>query len=313
MSVLRVLLLASMAVAISAKKIHYIHWNKASPMFRIDNTDHIVDVKEFDQVNIICPVAKPGNGLEGEGESHVIYSVTREEYEACRITNPKPKIVAICNQPSRLMYFTITFRAFTPTPGGLEFAPGQDYYFISTSTASDLHRRVGGGCSSHNMKMVFKVREDPEAAAVEEIENSIDVDAEEERFPRYQFAQPQTTSTTASPPSVFYYHPRDVISPLHLQKYGKRTPPRKPACLLREDNVERRLIGGDEDDEDHENEADYNSEGMSPRAADKVYRTLRLASRDFDHRESRHTSGSMSNAGSVVVLFLSVLFAKLHQ
>lgn len=309
MSVLRVLLLASLAAAVSAKKIHYIHWNKASPMFRIDNTDHIVDVKEFDQVNIICPVAKPGSGLEGQGESHVIYSVTREEYEACRITNPKPKIVAICNQPTRLMYFTITFRAFTPTPGGLEFAPGQDYYFISTSTASDLHRRVGGGCSSHNMKMVFKVREDPEATAVEEIENSIDVDRAEEKFPRYQFAQPQTTSTTASPPAVFYYHPRDVISPLHFQKYGKRTPARKPAYL--EDNIETRMLGGDEDSEDRENEADYNTEGMSPRAADKVYRTLRLASRD--QRESRYASAGMSNAGSVTALVISVLFVLLHR
>ncbi|CAL8134914.1 unnamed protein product [Orchesella dallaii] len=55
------------------------------------------------------------------------------------------------------MYFTITFRSFTPQPGGLEFRPGQDYYFISTSSRDDLHRRVGGRCSTHNMKVVFKV------------------------------------------------------------------------------------------------------------------------------------------------------------
>merc|ERR1712107_948916 len=38
-----------------------------------------------------------------------------------------------------------------------EFKAGQDYYFISTSTKRDLHRRVGGYCSTHNMRMVFRV------------------------------------------------------------------------------------------------------------------------------------------------------------
>ena len=55
------------------------------------------------------------------------------------------------------MYFTITFRAFTPTPGGLEFQPGKDYYFISTSSPGDLNARQGGRCASHNMKVIFKV------------------------------------------------------------------------------------------------------------------------------------------------------------
>ena len=114
---------------------------------------------EYDQVNLICPVSKPGSRYP---EKHVIYSVTKDEFESCRITNPKPRIVAVCNKPHRLMYFTITFRSFTPTPGGLEFLPGQDYYFISTSSREDLHRRVGGGCSTNNMRMIFKVQETEE-------------------------------------------------------------------------------------------------------------------------------------------------------
>ena len=60
------------------------------------------------------------------------------------------------------MFFTITFRSFTPTPGGLEFTPGKDYYLISTSNNRDIHRRVGGWCSSHNMKIVFKEKENPQ-------------------------------------------------------------------------------------------------------------------------------------------------------
>merc|ERR1739844_404723 len=166
---MKILLLSAAALILSnvaqseSRKIHYIHWNRANPMFRLSNTDHIIDVNagneawEYDQVNIICPVSKAESKLP---ERHVIYSVSREEFESCRITNPKPRIVAVCSKPHQLLYFTITFRSFSPTPGGLEFHPGQDYYFISTSSSEDLHRRVGGGCSTHNMKMIFKVSDD---------------------------------------------------------------------------------------------------------------------------------------------------------
>jgi len=48
------------------RQSHYVHWNTTNPIFRIDNTDHIIDVNrgnkpwEYDQVNIICPVYRPG-------------------------------------------------------------------------------------------------------------------------------------------------------------------------------------------------------------------------------------------------------------
>merc|ERR1719323_1446224 len=143
--------------------MHNIHWNSSNPLFR--NTDNIIQVNggnhpwEYDQVNIVCPVYKPGT-REDVQEEYIIYSVTKEEYDSCRITQPNPKIIAVCNRPHELMYFTITFRSFTPTPGGLEFRPGHSYYFISTSSKNDLHRRVGGGCSTHNMKITFKVADD---------------------------------------------------------------------------------------------------------------------------------------------------------
>lgn len=137
------------------------------------------------------------------------------------------------------MYFTITFRSFTPQPGGLEFQPGQDYYFIckyclslfiillscglrsilifnflwtavthnnrnkgsagreaekalqsnrfpqfsnvkilscfsATSSKDDLHRRIGGRCSTNNMKVVFKVCCRPE-----------DIPTSSKQFPSY--------------------------------------------------------------------------------------------------------------------------------
>lgn len=146
----------------SNAKFYTIHWNSSNPIFRIDNTDNIIDVNrnnmkfEYDQVNLICPVYTPGTRDE-EMEKYIIYNVSKDEYETCRITNPNPRIIAVCDKPYKVMYFTITFRPFTPQPGGLEFLPGHDYYFISTSTSDDLHRRIGGRCWSHNMKIVFKV------------------------------------------------------------------------------------------------------------------------------------------------------------
>ena len=237
-ALLSLILACIMQASEGRRKTHYIHWNRANPMFRLDNTDHIIDVNsgnlpwEYDQVNIICPVSKADTKLP---ESHVIYSVSREEFESCRITNPKPKIVAVCSKPHQLLYFTITFRSFSPTPGGLEFHPGQDYYFISTSSPEDLHRRVGGGCSTHNMKMIFKVSENnkikhhqlnaprnthPNAGHIE------DIDSNEISFHQNNDILRTTSTTTTVKPIIrfnskdpksrggdyiYYYHPRDLI------------------------------------------------------------------------------------------------------
>jgi len=156
-----------LATTTDSQRMHNIHWNASNPLFRIDRTDNVIDINggnhawEYDQVNIVCPVYKPGVS-ESLQEKYIIYSVTKEEYDSCRITQPNPKIIAVCNRPHELMYFTITFRSFTPTPGGLEFRPGHSYYFISTSSRNDLHRRVGGGCSTHNMKVTFRVASEDE-------------------------------------------------------------------------------------------------------------------------------------------------------
>jgi len=143
-------------------KTHVIHWNASNPMFRIDRTDNVIDINgenhpwEYDQANIVCPVYKHSTS-EHQHEKYIIYSVSKQEFDSCRITQSNPKIIAVCNRPYEHMYVTITFRSFTPTPGGLEFRPGHSYYFISTSSRTDLHRRVGGSCSSQNMKVSFKV------------------------------------------------------------------------------------------------------------------------------------------------------------
>merc|ERR1711953_836152 len=158
----------SLLSASSAMKTHFVYWNTTNPEFLPSAEEHVVDVNtgnlpwEYDQLHLICP--------KNTEEQHVIYSVSEQEFQSCRVTNPRPKIVAVCNKPGSFMYFTITFRSFSPTPGGMEFKPGQDYYFISTSTRRDLHRRVGGFCSSHNMKMKFRVADN---TVKDQVENNL--------------------------------------------------------------------------------------------------------------------------------------------
>ena len=167
-----------LATTTYSTRTHVIHWNASNPMFRIDRTDNVIDINtenhpwEYDQVNIVCPVYKPSTS-ESVQEKYIIYSVSKQEYDSCRITQSSPKIIAVCNRPYERMYVTITFRSFTPTPGGLEFRPGQNYYFISTSSKTDLHRRVGGSCSSNNMKVSFKIAPMP-AINSDSGSNSID-------------------------------------------------------------------------------------------------------------------------------------------
>ena len=88
---------------------------------------------------------------------YIIYNVNKEDYQTCRISDPNPTQVAVCtggaaNSTKRL--FTITFRTFSPSPTGLEFQAGKDYYFITTSAPDDIEQKVGGRCQTHNMKVM---------------------------------------------------------------------------------------------------------------------------------------------------------------
>ena len=198
-----VTLLSAAQLSVAVSKIHTVYWNKSNPIFRIDNTRHIVDVGEYDQLHLICPT--------NTEEQHVIYSVTEEEFRSCRVTNPKPKKVAICNKPEEFQRFTYTFRSFSPTPGGMEFKPGQDYYFISTSTRRDLHRRVGGFCSSHNMKMIFKVADNQRSSNSVETEETTEGTTERmissSPLLRAISSSPSRQQPTPSRP-IYYYRNR---------------------------------------------------------------------------------------------------------
>ena len=214
------LALLDLAATTNSTNVHNIHWNTSNPMFRFDSQDNVIDIKSgthpYDQVNIVCPVYKPGTN-EALQEQYIIYSVSKQEFDSCRITQQSPKIIAVCDRPFKQMYFTITFRSFTPTPGGLEFRPGHNYYFISTSSKSDLHRRVGGRCSSHNMKVAFRVAPNPnyKYKVVEDEDNSQDNQVEQVHHPlsrHFQSSPPSEDSPPPPPPSyTTYYYPKSEL------------------------------------------------------------------------------------------------------
>ena len=195
---------------VEGSSVRNIFWNTTTAA-RLGDKYPVVKVNEgnqaweYDQVNIICPVSKEGE----EKEEHIIYSVEKEEFEHCRVTSARPRIVAICNRPRTFMYFTLTFRSFTPTPGGLEFRPGQDYYFVSTSSKLDIHRRVGGYCATHNMRMIFKIAERNTAVPSVNSNEGMVYNSPLYKALRTSTARPRSSSTTStSRPPIYYYKGR---------------------------------------------------------------------------------------------------------
>ena len=208
------LILLIHASSIICAKHHYVYWNTTNPLFSDRNTPNLVTVNEgnlpneYDQLHLICP--------QNSKEHHVIYSVSRHEFITCRVTNPRPEKVMICDKSNPGQFRTITFRPFSPSPGGLEFKPGQEYYFISTSTPRDIHRRVGGACSTHNMKLTFMVS----LKGTNRFQNQNLIP----KYPQYHptIASPsaedaggsvyhQASPTVRSSDYIYYYSPRDLL------------------------------------------------------------------------------------------------------
>jgi len=143
-----------------------IYWNTSNPVFAA--TSPTIEVNrdtgpwQFDQINLICPT---GPRVK---ETHIIYSVSKAEFDSCSVLSKNPKIVAVCDKPTHFLYFTITFRYFSPSPRQLEFKPGENYFFISTSAPNNLQAKDGGFCVSNNMRMQFRIAESTEETQIPE-------------------------------------------------------------------------------------------------------------------------------------------------
>merc|ERR1712083_617398 len=209
-------------------KHHYVYWNTTNPLFSDKNTPNLITVnegnlpQEYDQLHLICP--------QDTKEHHVIYSVSRHEFMTCRVTNPRPEKVMVCNKTNPGQFRTITFRPFSPSPGGLEFRPGQEYFFISTATQRDIHRRVGGVCSSHNMKLTFKVSDNggnqfiSPSTKIPSVNNQRHQDSLKTnlipKFPQFHRnidhsnsgrVYHDSTPTVRTSDYIYYYSPRDLL------------------------------------------------------------------------------------------------------
>ena len=87
----------------SASRVQNIYWNTTTASQSPDPKVVLVNEGnlpwEYDQVNIICPVYKAGTP---DPEQHVIYSVTKEEFQACRqgyaLQSSESNIIQMSNQ-----------------------------------------------------------------------------------------------------------------------------------------------------------------------------------------------------------------------
>ena len=66
-------------------KTHFVYWNSTNPAFRIDNSEHILDVNqgnlpwEYDQLNVICLTYFGGTQHKEYAEKYIIYNVSEQE------------------------------------------------------------------------------------------------------------------------------------------------------------------------------------------------------------------------------------------
>jgi len=155
---LPLLLLLLPTPAHSTPQVHSLYWNSSSAIFHspaplVVNMQG--DTYTFDQAHIICP-------SEGEGrEAYRVYTVSRAEFDSCHLCSPAPRLLADCSSPGRV---TISFRRFSPLPGGLEFRPGSSHYLLSIldspSTLPECTRnlrllvRVGAGSEEQQVEGV---------------------------------------------------------------------------------------------------------------------------------------------------------------
>ena len=158
------ILTASLLAVSEAVRVHFVHWNSTNPLFF--RGQNVIDINsatspwDYEQANIICPYHPP-NVPRTLTEEYIVYNVTKEEYEQCKLDSAhSAKIVAVCNTPYEPKFFTLTFRSFSPTPGAFEFHPGEKYYFISTQYVEGRSRRSRSlRCSHPPMRLIFRIKE----------------------------------------------------------------------------------------------------------------------------------------------------------
>jgi hypothetical protein len=161
------LLLSSMMASVAfSETLEALFWTETNEKFA-RSPYHEISVKIGDKMDLICPRFDDGKDHNNH-MYHRIYEVSAEAFQNCDTSQGKRLID--CNKPEQEKKYTVLFQDTNPSPYGLEFLPGQTYYYISTSSGIDLDgmfQSQGGGCQNSNMKLAIKVK--PEEDIVEEI------------------------------------------------------------------------------------------------------------------------------------------------
>ncbi|XP_017328895.1 ephrin-B1 [Ictalurus punctatus] len=154
-----------------AKSLDTIIWSSQNPKFQ-SGKGLVIYPDIGDKVDIICPKAESGQLYE----YYKLYLVKKEQAGSCR-TVLDPYVLVTCNKPQMDIKFTIKFQEFSPNYMGLEFIRNKDYFITSTSNGSldGLENREGGVCKTRSMKVIMKVGQNPNMAALdtEQAESSV--------------------------------------------------------------------------------------------------------------------------------------------
>ena len=89
------------------------------------------------KLNLVCP--NPANvpttlyeSVPREQMYENLWIVDRTGYESCSVDTSRSgnRLLRLCDSPLKLAYYTLVFQMFSATANGLEFKPGNTYYFI---------------------------------------------------------------------------------------------------------------------------------------------------------------------------------------
>jgi hypothetical protein len=143
-------------------KLPPLYWNSKNILFSSSMPNYLtINARIGDNIDLVCPKYDADNNLSVEYST--IYKVgTKYEFDNCLVDLNNPETVPLlkCDKPfSGPIKYTIYFVKYSPVPFALEFQENKEYYFISASTGhkNGINSKLGGLCSSNNMKFSIKI------------------------------------------------------------------------------------------------------------------------------------------------------------
>lgn len=163
-------LVLAMISTVNSETLNPLFWTETDERFSTVPY-HQIAVKIGDKMDLICPRFDDGMN-HNDMMYHRIFEVSQDAFENC--DSSKGKRLIDCNKPAQEKKYTVLFQDTNPSPYGLEFLPGEVYFYISTSvgTMEGMDTARGGGCQMKNMKLAIKV-EEAEEIIYEEIADDI--------------------------------------------------------------------------------------------------------------------------------------------